>query len=93
MTKFEKEVVGKELHKRAAVYGFPKEWESGVPANWEVAFGLVLLQDYWKESSVVDGDHVTVLAYPNGTYEYTSVAGAGKTVRKYTAELRQAVGK
>jgi hypothetical protein len=35
---------------------------------------------------VVDGDKMNLTAYPDGTYKYTAVTGAGKTVRAFTLD-------
>ena len=44
--------------------------------------GLCLLTD--AHVGFIDGDTVKAACYPNGTYEYTTVSGGGKTVRKFT---------
>jgi hypothetical protein len=49
--------------------------------------GLCLLTDYSKISSVVDGDIVRAVAYPNGEYSYTAVSGGSKTVRQFTCDI------
>ena|GEM_PF-6290307 len=41
--------------------------------------------------SVVDGDTVQCVIYPNGRYSYTTVLGGQATVRKYTTYLERAV--
>jgi hypothetical protein len=60
-------------------------------ASYSVARGIVLLVDYDRENSVVDGDEFGIVGFPVGTYEYTTVTGAGKTVRKYSANFSKVV--
>jgi hypothetical protein len=49
--------------------------------------GLCFLTDYSKASSIVDGDIVRVVAYPNGEYTYIAVSGGSKTVRQFTCDM------
>jgi hypothetical protein len=56
-----------------------------------LCLGLCLLQDDPRYRSIVDGDYITVLAYPIGQYSYTAVSGGTKTVRKFTASLAKAI--
>lgn len=51
-----------------------------MPDGTPGACGICLLVGY---SGAVDGEGVLVEAYPNGTYQYTTVMGAAKTVRRY----------
>ena len=78
------------LHSQDRHFGLPKEWQDGIPQKWNIASGTVLLVDHPRTSSIVDSEIVLVVAYPTGTYEYTAVSGARKTIRKYTASLDNA---
>jgi hypothetical protein len=61
------------------LYGRISSWTvGGVP----VYDGTCILTGYF--SSAIDGDVVSTVAYPNGTYTYTAVSGAEKTVRRFT---------
>lgn len=48
---------------------------------------LILLEHYTNSDGIVDGDFVGTIAYPMGTYTYTSVQGASKTIRIYTPDF------
>lgn len=49
--------------------------------------GLCLLTDYKNFAEVVDGDTVSMPAYPNGEFTYTSVNGSARTVRVFTTNM------
>ena len=83
----EKQSHGLAIHEMAIRYGLPREWQNGVPEQWAEAHGTVLLVDHPKIDLLVDGDLILILAWPDGNYEYTSVSGGRKTVRKYTASV------
>ncbi len=82
-----------------------REWDESVghySAGGEVKYvdqtthlqlynGLCLLTDYPRTSSIVDGDVVRAVAYPNGEYSYTAVSGGSKTVRQFTCDINQVV--
>jgi hypothetical protein len=55
-----------------------------------VATGTILLMDYPRAKQKVDGDEFAVVAFPCGKYEYISVTGAKRTVRRYTTDLNKA---
>lgn len=63
--------------------GKSRSYRQNVPVYDE----FCLLTDYGKGKSLVDGDHISVLAYPNGEYSYTATSGGKKTIRKFTANL------
>jgi hypothetical protein len=50
-------------------------------------YGTFFLTNYPKEASVVDGNAISIKAYPTGPYSYTTVQGARATVASYTAIL------
>ena len=56
----------------------------GPNAGGQVFEGLCFVTDYPAMSAVTDGALIGVMAYPNGVYQYPSVSGAGKTVRRFT---------
>jgi hypothetical protein len=53
--------------------------------------GLVFLEDHPRYAQLVDDNVVVILAYPDGQYTYTSVAGGQKTVRRFTADFEKAL--
>jgi len=53
--------------------------------------GLVFLTDIPKRPRVQQYDYVALQAYPAGEYQYTSVPGVQKTLRKFSAGLDTAV--
>jgi len=56
-------------------------------AGTERLYGIFLLKNAPNEASLVDNDRISQICYPCGNYSYTSVTGAGDTVRAYTAAL------
>jgi hypothetical protein len=54
--------------------------------NVQIFSGLCLLSDAEK-SKLIDGDSVSVIAYPNGIYSYAAVNGGESTVRKFTCAI------
>ena len=59
--------------------------QTGRPKGVNQAYGTFLLTGYPNESAIVDGAAIHTVALQNGTYSYTSVQGANKTVQSYVA--------
>ncbi len=59
--------------------------QTGCPKGVNQAYGTFLLTGYPNEASLVDGSAIKTVAFANGTYSYTSVTGANKTVASYAA--------
>jgi GTP cyclohydrolase III len=54
--------------------------------------GLCLLTEYSAVESIADNDEVdATIVYPTGTYQYTAVNRATKTVRRFTADKNAAI--
>ena len=53
-----------------------------------LCLGLVLLVDFDNYSAVVDGDKIEVMGHQVGTHSYTTAKGSTKTVRRFTANIR-----
>lgn len=54
-------------------------------------YGTFLLVGHPKQTELVDGSPVTIIAYPAGTYSYASVIGAQSTVQRFSVSLQDAV--
>lgn len=50
-------------------------------------YGLFFLRNHPSQSTLVDKDSISIVAYPDGTYTYKSAIGAVNTVKCYTAKL------
>ena len=50
----------------------------------------VLLEDFYQGNSLADKDGFSVVGFPIGTFQYTTVAGGSKTVRRYTTDFFRA---
>lgn len=59
--------------------------------KWAYSEGFVLLTGHPDKSTIVDDDLVSIVAFPIGKYEYTSVNNSKKTILKFTANLDEAV--
>jgi hypothetical protein len=59
--------------------------QTGCPKGVQQVYGTFMLTGYPNEASLVDGAAIKTVAVPNGTYSYTSVVGANKTVASYEA--------
>jgi len=55
------------------------------------AYELILLKNYPKYETAVDGDFVGTIAYQIGTYVYTTVNGSSKTIHIYTTDFDTAI--
>lgn len=86
-----KAVTAKMFHAHAKELGLPEEWQNGIPQKWDLARHIVLVENYPKVDSTVDGERIVSVAYPIGLYEYTTVKGSRSTVRKYTCSLDLAI--
>jgi hypothetical protein len=62
--------------------------QTGCPAGMKMAYGTFRLTGYPNENTVVDGEAVRTVAFEDGTFSYTSVAGSYKTVTSYEAVAR-----
>ncbi|MCE0483605.1 MAG: hypothetical protein LV479_05140 [Methylacidiphilales bacterium] len=66
---------------------YNQESESGNGGSPIQIYGKFLLTNYPNEGSLVDKSPVNIVAYPTGSYSYTTVLGAQATIASYTATL------
>jgi S1-C subfamily serine protease len=69
-----------------------------VEVSQKLAKGLLVYRDHkqylivdYDMSKVVDDDYIHVIAWPCGEYNYTTVSGAHRTVRKLTVKPENAI--